>query len=91
MPTNQLLHVSDWNYQDKYYRVPIAILKQMAEKIKTGDTIKDVWDWFVNQVDYKDPKAPIKRLVRVPTKEIEEALFFDYSAPVFSVLQWDLK
>lgn len=84
--TYPLLHVSDWNFRDKYYRVPVTTLQEMAEKVKKEDVDK-VWDWFVSQVDYDGPNS-IHRLSRVPANE--DAFFFDFMNPIESVEEWDL-
>lgn len=56
-----ILHLSDWNYRDKYYELPLTLLKEFH-----GRALADrgaAWDWFTGQIDYGSPDdkgKPIK-------------------------------
>ena len=52
-----ILHVSDWNMEDRYYRLPvsvlrefISILREFINKIKTKTAIDESWNWFLKAV-----------------------------------------
>ena len=74
-----LLHVGDWNYQDKYYRVSLDVLKGLREKVKVV-SVQKAWDWFQAQ--------SIKRLQRIDPNE--DSYFFDYTNPLESVSEWEI-
>lgn len=47
-----LLHVSDWNMQDKYFRIPVSILREFVARIKKeikGQKKKK--SWFLKEAD----------------------------------------
>lgn len=100
--TEPILHVSDWNFQDKLYSVPMPILKEFKQKLLAlddADGISDVWEWFTNQVDYdfQPPKKRKKPVVMVGVDEdwdLEDIhnqsdYFLDYTNPIESAEEWD--
>lgn len=81
------LHLSDWNMQDKYYDVPIDILREFREKIRNA-SMESAWDWFVNQgidytSDHSEDDKPIKCL------DLDWDVFLDYTSPQECVEEWD--
>lgn len=90
--TRVLLHVSDWNFQDKYYEVPFSLLAEFKTRILAGDD-KDpheTWTWFTDQVDFDDPKAKIAYVQEAVDMRLEE-YFFDFAfEPKQSVREWEL-
>lgn len=83
MSKKALLCVGDWNYQDKYYRIPTQLLKEFATKIKTDNDMHKSWDWFVELIEEKK----IKRLKVIPVDE--DQFFLDYNNPIDSINEWD--
>lgn len=87
-----LLQVSDWNYEDKYYEIPIKLLKQLQERILSADgEMKDAWDWFTPQVNYgkaEDVGKPIRRCDDSVNHNLEE-FFLDYLNPHESASEWE--
>jgi hypothetical protein len=57
-----VLHLGDWNYQDKYYQLPKNLLVEFKERIeKYGLHSDEAWQWFVANVNYDDEtEKPIK-------------------------------
>ena len=41
--TKPLLHLSDWNYQDKYYRVDLPTLTELVKKTKAATTSNHIF------------------------------------------------
>jgi hypothetical protein len=57
---NVILHLSDWNSQDKYYELSLALLKEFYKLLRqhgldgTKPLAQDhAWKWFHEQVDYE--------------------------------------
>ena len=87
-PKMALIHLSDWNMQDKAYEFPEKLIEELHDRmVKDGGTawqkqdkaaekkMKEHWDWF-----FKHAKL---------TKGIEDADYFlDYSAPKESAAEW---
>ena len=47
-----ILHLSDWDYEDRYYQLPAALLDEFREQILTkglGTSHPNAWDWFIAQ------------------------------------------
>lgn len=89
MPDKVLLHVCDWNYQDKYYNVPLDILQEFAAKIKsanlTAPNLGGAWDWFIEQKD----KGIVQRCDSVADHTVgPEEYFLDWVNPIESVAEW---
>lgn len=85
-----LLHVSDWNYQDKYYEMPLDLLREFARKVKELP-LQEAWDWFVSKVNYGGkPELPILRCDESTDHTLEE-YFFDYGHPQNSIDEWGLE
>lgn len=83
-----LLHVSDWNYQDKYYRTTKDKLVEFAALVKS-DGVKKAWSWWTEQVTYGGrctKEKPVKFVTLVDTT-LEE-YFFDYENPLECVKEW---
>lgn len=85
-----LLHVSDWNMRDKYYNVPKDILIALRNKAINEDH-KDVWQWFIAQVEYDERSAgkPVKCLYTVVVDEMNEEFFLDFMDMKLSASEWD--
>lgn len=77
-----ILHVSDWNMQDKYYEVPISILVELKQHIM-DKSIQRAWDWFI---DISHNGAPIHR--RYVVFANTDNYFLDYLDPLESVNEW---
>ena len=87
--TKVLLHLSDWNYQDKYYELSYDQLKELSKLITTVG-IDKAWDWFVPQVDYGgNPERPIKRVDDEADHTLDE-YFLDWEHPKDCVEEWGL-
>ena len=80
-----ILHLVDWNYQDKYYEVPFSILEEFERRIPEG--LEAAWDWFTGQVDYDGSgEHPIK----VGRVDMRSANFFlDWENPIESIESWN--
>jgi hypothetical protein len=80
-----LLHVSDWNYEDKYYRVTrellVGFLQRLHdEKVPQDQRLRIAWKWFTDRIYTLAQRRSAydgRRLTRVNTHELNEALFFD--------------
>jgi hypothetical protein len=76
-----LLHLGDWNFRDRYFRMSLPNFKEFlakgkAEAEKFGK-IEDTWDWL-----FKDkPKA--KGLSRINVNE--DTFFIDFNDPLESI------
>jgi len=82
-----ILHVSDWNYQDKYYESPLRLIKDFGVKVKS-DGLEKAWEWWTSQVRYtkRDRKKPIK----TGTVNMQlDTFFFDYMNPIESIGEWE--
>lgn len=83
-----ILHVCDWNLQDRYYEVPEQLVRDLAARLK-AEHIDRVWDWFVGQVDYSDnPEKPCKHVTLVDT-DLNQ-WFLDYNDPLTCVKEWEM-
>ena len=96
MPEKQvILHVSDWNYQDKYYQAPISLVKEMGRRIleckdiRTDDEISP-WDFWIGQVNYDDKPEEKDKPIKFGLVDMTLDLFFlDYNNPIESAEEWD--
>lgn len=84
---NIILHINDWNMQDKYYSVEPKLLKEFLTRA-TKESMEDVWDWFIGENVYvPKPDNPKEHKVNPkarPLKRIDtnlEQVFFDYNDP----------
>ena len=85
-----VLHVSDWNYQEKYYEMPLDLLQEFAKKVKRL-SLDEAWDWFTSQVNYGgQPSLPIRRCDDSTDHTLEE-YFFDYERPQDSINDWGIE
>lgn len=75
-----LLHVSDWNLQDRWYEVPRSSLRELRERVRTGD-VRNAWDWLLEE-------SGARRCDESADHTLDE-LFFDYTNPVESVDEWE--
>jgi len=83
-----ILHLSDWNLQDKYYEAPISLLKKFRKKYlearKKHDEDKAIgiaWDWWTPQVDFGE-KADKKKPIKFGNVNMTlEEFFLDWMAP----------
>ena len=93
MSESVILYVSDWNLQDKFYRVPIDLLKEFKSLIEKNG-IKKAWDWFSGLTAYKGrstKEEPIKQLSRIPADSSNGDYFLDYTNPKESVDEWEFE
>jgi hypothetical protein len=86
MDNKAILHVSDWNLQDRYYEAPLALIKEMQSKIrKIG--MEKAWTWWTNQVDWdQDSSQPIKYGIVNMTLD---TFFLDYNNELESIDEWE--
>ena len=85
--TKVLLHLSDWNYQDKYYELSYDLLKEFS-KLITAVGINQAWDWFTPQVDYGgNPERPVKRCDDEADHTLDE-YFLDWEHPKDCLEEW---
>ena len=80
-----LLQVSDWNCNDKYYKVPVSVLSEFAGRVRAGTPIRAVWDWFLEQ----ERAGLVVRCDEAADHTLEEE-FFDYWEPLESVSCWEV-
>lgn len=94
MENRLILHVIDWNGQDRYYEVPEEILAQFKDRIEANQAIETPWDWFINEhVDFGDePDLPViyggNQLRRIDMTLPQVTL--DFNDAVASVKTWEL-
>lgn len=90
-----ILHVSDWNYQDRWFNVPPSFLVEFKERVlKHPDDAEEAWEWLTTQADYgKNPELPAKRRSQSwcdnAVNHTLTEVFFDYNNPGESVNEWD--
>lgn len=84
-----LLHVSDWNNEDKWYELPLSILKEFGKMAIRDHRV--AWSWLVGQVDYNGDQheKPVKRCDHCVNHNLNE-FFFDWYEPAASVKDWEL-
>lgn len=86
-----LLQVNDWNFCDKWYRVPLPVLKEFKNKLQT-QPISNAWEWFTKQVKYPDhaesANNPVEYLTTLVIAEMDEAFFLDFNDPIESSSDW---
>ena len=85
---NVLLHVCDWNYEDKYYELPEDWLREFATKAGK-ESLESAWDWLMLQVDYgKNPELPVKRCDDKANHTLAE-YFLDWIDAEESISEWE--
>jgi hypothetical protein len=88
-----IVHVSDWNYEDKYYEAPIEFIKELKKRMKKVKSVKsmdDAWGWWVGNVDYGESKSTRDNPIKFGKVDMRlEEFFFDYNNPVESVDEWE--
>jgi len=84
-----IIHVSDWNMQDKAFKFPENKIEELAKRLKSMTKVwyesynKELWDWSETWEWF------LKYAVR--TKGIEDAEYFiDWTEPVESVEEWEI-
>ena len=77
-----LLHVSDWNLQDKWYELSLAALKEFRERALKGN-LELAGDWLVQE-------SGAKRCDEAADHTLEE-YFFDYTNPDESLGEWEIE
>jgi hypothetical protein len=89
MQDKVLLHVSDWNYQDKYYNMPKVLLAEFADRLQKADLTKanlgGVWDWHIANKD--------SGLVERCDESVDHTMdtfFLDWTNPLESVREWEV-
>lgn len=51
-----ILHLSDWNLNDRYYEAPLELIKELKQRIiAAANDMNDAWEWWTNQVAYSGP------------------------------------
>lgn len=93
MDEKVILHLSDWNNQDRYFEMPISLLKDLQKRIKR-DGISSAYKWMYEQVDYGDhPKRPIKTGRKVDIEACVDMtlaqFFLDWTEPDTCMTEWD--
>ena len=89
--SNVILHVSDWNYKDKYYEAPVELLKEFRVRVKKDgiEAMDGAWQWWTSQVDYdEDGKKPIKYMLVNMNLDL---YFFDYNNDQESIEEWNFE
>jgi hypothetical protein len=95
-----ILHLSDWNMQDKYYQMPVSLLKEFKAKFENEhlelgrpaeSAISTAWDWFHPNVDYGEADQ-----IRNPIKygQVDMTLneyFLDWMDPATSFAEWEFE
>ena len=81
-----ILHLCDCNLQDRYYEVPVELLKELKQRIER-DGMGAAWSWWTEQADFDgtEPNKPIKYgtvNMTLPT------YFLDFSDPQESLDEW---
>jgi len=77
-----LLHVCDWNYQDRYYHTSEDVVLEFGMRI-ISNNIEEAWDWLNEQkdkglVEQCDDKANLTL----------DTYFFDWDNPNESIADW---
>lgn len=86
---NVILHFADWNWNDKYYSLPLTLLREFKENLKANGFTK-AWEWLTPMVDYDDaPDKPVKRLQYIPTDADDTSFFLDYENVDECIAEWD--
>ena len=87
-----ILHVSDWNNNDRYYEVLDSLLLEFKRRI-LEDGVKATWTWFMTQTSTSDEPDTDK-----PSRRVQDAVnmtldtyFFDYTNGQESVEEWELE
>ena len=86
MNERAVLHISDWNYEDKYYEAPIELIREFKARIEK-DGLTTAWEWWVTKVDYVNNDLPVKfGLVDMRL----DVYFMDYNNAQESISEWEL-
>ena len=84
MTQRAILHVCDWNCQDRYYETTEAVLAELKARVLTGpdEDPQAAWEWFTDNKDSKYVQDCVNLTL--------ETYFFDYAfAPHASVSEWE--
>jgi hypothetical protein len=88
MQNKVLLHLSDWNYEDKYYHMPKSVLKEFATRIKNANTkevnLGGAWDWLIEQQD-----AGLVERCDASADHTADEYFLDWETPKSCVAEWE--
>lgn len=92
MPADEryILHLSDWNYNDKFYNAPLSLIKELSARIKK-DGMSEAWQWWTDLVDYDGDgtdEEPIHMNVPANHDDSDE-FFLDYEHPLECLAEWD--
>ena len=85
---NAILHLSDWNFEDKYYEAPTKLIKELRNRVKR-DGMPTAWDWWTSQVDYGQPGESDRPIKTGKVDMTLEEFFLDYTDPIESVKEWE--
>lgn len=77
-----ILHVSDWNMQDKWYQTDADTLQSFADRIR-AQGIETAWDWFIALTD-----GPVIRVDDQVDMTLDR-YFIDWHDPIMSVDEWE--
>ena len=86
-----ILNVSDWNYEDKLYKLSKTLLDEFGKRV-CENGVESALDWLMPQVDHTNDLADASKLVKCVDHCVDHTLdvyFFDYLNPVESVSDWD--
>jgi hypothetical protein len=79
-----LLHVSDWNSQDKFYEMDAATLKEWRTLHESEADTKVLWRWFIARKD----ENKIVRCDEAADHTLDE-FFWDYMFPHECAKDWE--
>lgn len=83
------MHVSDWNYEDRYYQLTLDQLKGFKEEfVKNG--LRMAWDWLTSRIKYDKKDANPLRTIKTGTVNMNlSEVFLDYMEPDDSIAEWE--
>ena len=82
-----IVHVSDWNYQDKYYEASVSLVREFRTSIEANG-MDNAWQLWIEKVDYNGNGSGVIKYGRVDMHL--ETYFLDYLNPIESVNEWEL-
>lgn len=82
-----ILEFCDWNMEDKYYEVPLSILKEFKEKARKD--FSATWTWFHEQVDYDGVGGKDKPVKYGKVNMLLDRYFLDYGNAQESLSEWE--
>lgn len=83
-----IIHLQDWNMQDKYYEVPWVLMVEFRDRVLQEDGIEKTWTWFVEQVNYGRPEDAGKPVLTGRVDMTLPQYFVDWTEAVESVSEW---